>query len=106
MDYIYYHLHKSMTIADVAASAALSPNYLNTLFRKDRGQTIQQYIRSRRIEAAKNMLRYSDYSVTEIASFLAFSTPSHFIRVFREAVGMTPKDYQARSFRKHEKWKR
>lgn len=104
MDYIYYHLHEKISLEGVGNAAGLSPNYLNTLFKKEKGVTIQQYIRVRRIEAAKNMLLYSDYTETEIAEFLAFSSASHFIKVFREAVGMTPRIYQQRNFRKHQRW--
>ena len=104
MDYIYYNLHTKLTLEDIASVAEVSPNYLNFLFKKEKGITIQKYIRSRRIEAAKNMLQYSDYKETEISEILAFSGPSHFIKVFREEVGMTPKEYRAKNYRKHSRW--
>ena len=104
VDFIYYHLHERLLLTDIADAAGLSPNYLNALFKKETGLTVQRYIRAQRLTAAKNMLRYSDYTETEIAGFLAFSSTSHFIRVFREETGMTPRAYQKRSFRKHERW--
>ena len=104
MDYIYYHLHEKITLQDLADAVGLTPNYLAALFKKEKGMTVQQYIRSRRIEAAKNMLVYSDYSATEISAFLAFSSTSHFIRIFREETGMTPRQYQQKNFRRHTKW--
>lgn len=103
-DYIYYHLHSPISINELADTVALSPNYLSTLFKKEKGVTIQQYIRLRRIDAAKNMLLYSKYSVTETAEFLAFNSASHFIRIFKNETGMTPKEYQTRFFRRHAKW--
>lgn len=104
MDYIYYHLHTKITLEDVGNAASLSPNYLNSLFKKEKGMTIQQYIRTRRIEAAKNMILYSDYTETEVAEFLAFSSSSHYIKIFREDVGLTPRQYRQKNFRKHRKW--
>lgn len=104
MDYIYYHLHEKITLQTLADAVGLTPNYLASLFKKEKGVTVQQYIRSRRIEAAKNMLLYSDYSATEISAFLSFSSTSHFIRIFREETGMTPKQYQQKNFRRHTKW--
>lgn len=104
MDYIYYHLHEKITLQALANAVGLTPNYLAALFKKEKGMTVQQYIRSRRIEAAKNMLLYSDYSATEISAFLAFSSTSHFIRIFREETGMTPRQYQQKNFRRHTKW--
>ena len=104
IDYIYYHLHTKIRLAEVGAAVGVSPNHLNVLFKREKGLTIQQYIRSKRIEAAKNMLLYSDRTEAEIAEFLAFSSVSHFIRTFREAVGMTPRQYMRRNFRRHGKW--
>lgn len=46
-------------------------------------------------EVAKNLLRYSDYPVADIASHLSFSSQSHFIQRFRGLVGMTPKKFRA-----------
>lgn len=47
-----------------------------------------------KIELAKNLLQYSDYSMIDIANRLSFSSQSHFIQQFRELVGMTPKKYR------------
>ena len=52
------------------------------------------YIRSQKIDMAKNLLRFSDYSMIDIANRLSFSSQSHFIQQFREVVGMTPKKYR------------
>ena len=105
MDYIYYHLHEKICLDDVAQASGVSPNYLNSLFSKEKGISIQKYICSKRIEAAKNMLLYSEYSETEISEFLAFSSPSHFIRVFRKYTGMTPRQYAKRYYRTHNRWR-
>ena len=47
-----------------------------------------------KIEVAKKLLQYSDYSMIDIANRLSFSSQSHFIQQFREIVGMTPKKYK------------
>ena len=43
---------------------------------------------------AKNMLRYSEYPLSDIANRLSFSSQSHFIQQFKEQTGMTPKKYR------------
>ena len=58
------------------------------------GVSVSAYIRNRKIDMAKNLLRFSDASMIEIANRLAFSSQSHFIQQFREVVGMTPKKYR------------
>ena len=51
------------------------------------------------MEAAQNMLRFSDYTCAEISAILAFSSQSHFNRVFRAQTGYTPKEFRNRFFR-------
>lgn len=99
MEYIYNHLHETLRTEDLAHQAGLNRSYLSTLFKKETGQTVSGYILSKRIEAAKNMLKFSDYSYAEIASTLAFSSQSHFIRVFKAQTGCTPREFRNQYFR-------
>jgi len=99
MDYVFDHLHSPIAIEELANYVHLNPNYLSTLFKKEVGVPIAFYIRGKRIEAAKNMLIYSDYSSIDICNYLAFSSHSHFISVFKKQVGMTPRDYRSKYFR-------
>ena len=69
-------------------------SYFSALFKRETGVGVAKYILSKRIEAAKNMLRLSEIPYAEIAAILAFSSQSHFSRVFREKVGMTPREYR------------
>ena len=78
---------------------ALSPNYLSQLFKKELGLTVADYVLELRMEAAKNMLRFSSFPYDEIASILAFSSQSHFIQVFKRATGITPKAYRTMAYR-------
>lgn len=99
IDYIYEHLHETIRTGDLAARTGLNRSYLSTLFKKETGQPVSAYILSKRMEAAQNMLRFSDYSYAEIAATLAFSSQSHFIRLFRSQTGYTPKEFRNRFFR-------
>ena len=94
MDYIDYHLHERITVKALAQQVGLSPSYLSVLFKAETGTGVSDYITGRKIETARNMLRYSDYSYSEISAILAFSSQSHFTKVFRVRVGMTPKQYR------------
>lgn len=94
LDYIYDHLHEPIQVRTLAELTGLSPSYLSSLFKSEMGQSISEYIMSKKIEAARNMLRYTDYSSAEISSVLNFSSQSHFIRAFKRYVGETPKRYR------------
>ena len=99
MDYIDTHLHMKISTSDLAGLVDLNRSYLSTLFKKETGNTIAEYILIRRIETAKQMLIYSEFSASQISEILSFSSQSHFIRHFRSFVGMTPREYVKLHFR-------
>ena len=99
IDYIYNHLHETILVDTLAKLVELNRSYLSTLFKKETKMTISAYILSKRIEAAQNMLRFSDYTYAEISATLAFSSQSHFNRVFRSQTGYTPKEFRNKFFR-------
>lgn len=94
IDYIYHHLHEPIRIKDLAGQTGLNESYLSTLFKKETGKSVSSYILSKRMEAAENMLKFSDYTYAEISSILAFSSQSHFARTFKQHTGYTPKKYR------------
>lgn len=93
-EYIYSHIKERITIEDLADEFGVSAGYLSRLFKKQTGVSVSAYIREQKIGIAKNLLRFSDYSMIDIANRLSFSSQSHFIQQFRESVGMTPKKYR------------
>jgi len=99
LDYIYDNLHTKISLGQLANKVGLSETYLSKLFHKEVGSTICGYIIKKRIEAAENMLKFSDYSSTEISNYLCFSSESHFIHVFKKITGYTPKHYREQFFR-------
>ncbi len=98
--FIFQNLHSDIVIGDIGMQVGVAPAYLSTLFRKTEGITIQQYIRKQKIRMAENMLRYSDYDVKSIASYLAFCSQSHFGKVFKDETGLTPLKYREKFGRK------
>jgi len=94
IDYIYIHQHEPIHLDDLAALTGLNASYLSTLFKKETGLTVSKYILSKKMEEARNLLTYSEYSYSEIASILAFSSQSHFTKVFKTETGYTPREYR------------
>ncbi len=96
-DYICEHLGDDLKVIELAAIAQVSPYYFIRLFRKSIGQTPHQYILQQRIEKAKYLLQHQQISVSEIAAMVGFCDQSHLTKYFRRIVGVTPKQYQAKS---------
>ncbi len=100
IDYIYDHLHTRITLNQLAAHVHLSPSYLSRTFKAETGISISEYIQNKKLETAKNMLEFSDYSISEIAAILAYPSHSYFSDIFRKSTQMTPQAYRTIRFRK------
>ena len=93
-DFIFSHLHDRITLEDLAAEADCNPNYLSQLFKECEGISISGYILQEKINRAKNLLIYSDYSYIEIATYLGFSSQSHLRTQFKKHTGYTLRQYR------------
>ena len=95
LDYIYDHLHTRITLDKLAEHVGVNASYLSRVFREEMGVPVSRYVRLKKIETAKNMLMYSDFTASEIAAILAFPTQSYFSEVFKKETGQTPGDFKA-----------
>jgi AraC-like DNA-binding protein len=93
-DYIYDHLHESLTLEMLARKEGLNPSYLSKLFAREMGMGVKDYIINAKINTAKNILRYSQFPILDISISLGYSSQSAFTAAFRKATGMTPKKYR------------
>jgi AraC-like DNA-binding protein len=82
------------TVKYLADAVNLSPGYLGDLLKKETGLNAQEHIHHFIIEAAKNILLYSNQSISEIAFQLGFEYPQYFSRLFKQKTGTTPLEYR------------
>jgi len=95
----YFSSEKPQTIGLPSVSYCadelnLSAKYFGDLIKKETGQTAQEYIQMKVIEAAKERIFSSDKTVNEIAFELGFKYPQHFSRLFKQRIGQTPNEYR------------
>jgi AraC-like DNA-binding protein len=74
--------------------AGMSPSHFSRIFRKVVGMSYQEFVNSKRITKAKDLLRTSPQSITEIAVYLGFADPTGFGRIFKKLTGHTPSAYR------------
>ena len=86
-----------ITIEDLSREVALSPYYLIRTFKDAYHQTPHQYLVGRRIARAKELLRNSDLSVTEICVAVGFESLGSFSTLFRNVAGLSPSAYRNNS---------
>ncbi|MCQ2521229.1 MAG: AraC family transcriptional regulator [Lachnospiraceae bacterium] len=99
VDYIDEHLHQKIKVEDLANLEKISVSHLSREFKKEMGITILAYIRDRKLETARNMLLYSEYTPGEISAIFAFADQSYFTEQFREKYKMSPLKYRNKYFR-------
>ncbi|MDD6279982.1 MAG: AraC family transcriptional regulator [Oscillospiraceae bacterium] len=90
IDYIYDHLQEKLTVRMAAQYLQIDPTYLSKLFSKEVGISFREFIINARVNAAKKMIVYSDFSYLEISLSLGFSSQSAFTSTFKKITGMTP----------------
>ncbi len=93
-NYIQHHMSETVTVEKIAKELYLSRPYLSRRFKAETGESLTDYILREKIEEAKRLLCYSEKPLTTISSYLGFSSPSHFSRVFRKYVLSTPREYR------------
>jgi AraC-like DNA-binding protein len=84
-----------LTVADMAAAAMLSPAHFSREFRRAFGETPHQYLLTRRLQRASELLRHTEYGVAEVCMRVGLESVGSFTSSFRRMFKMTPTEYRA-----------
>ena len=93
-NYIHDHLEQDISLSQLSNIGGVSKYYFIKLFKQSTGRTPHQYLIQQRLEQAKQLLKHSNLSITEIALQCGFTSQSHLTKTFRDAIGTTPKAYR------------
>ena len=91
-DYIETNVNRVVRLNEIADMTHASPFYLNRVFREEIGVPPYTYLLQTRIKKSIELLLKTD-SITEAAFTLGFSDQSHFTRLFKKDIGITPKQF-------------
>ena len=101
ISHIQDNLSKDLGLEELARTVNLSSSRLNHLFKTEIGLTIAKYVRSLRMERAKDLLETTFLTVKEIGSECGLNDESHFVQNFKAAYGRTPLRHRQDHHRKH-----
>lgn len=82
------------TVAYCADQLHLSANYFGDLIKKETGRSAQEYILSKTMEVAKDLLADRSRSISDIAYTLGYQYPQYFSKAFKRVVGASPNEYR------------
>lgn len=84
---------EQITVASIAESINLTPTYLCVLFKKETGETINDFITHTRLEYAKKLLCDPTVKSHDVCFKVGYLSPSYFSRLFKVCTGMTPGEF-------------
>lgn len=85
---------KALSLNQIALGISISPAYLSTLFKMEKGVSITRYINEYRIEQACRLLRSGPVRISQVADQTGYADRVYFAKTFRKITGMTPKEYR------------
>ncbi|MBN9521634.1 helix-turn-helix transcriptional regulator [bacterium] len=95
IEFVEEHLDAGPSLDEMAAIAGVSPFHFARQFKRATGMPPHQYVITRRVERAKQMLQVrGNQSLAEVALHVGFSDQSQFTRHFKRLVGVTPGQFR------------
>lgn len=84
-----------LSLNALAKETSVSPNYFSSLFKKETGLPLTQYVNNKRMEYAKHLLKTTSLQVQTIAQHTGILDLHYFCRLFKSVTGKTPSEYRA-----------
>ena len=92
--YILDHIGDvNLNINDISSQLFLSPTYINRIFKKEKGVSINQWILKKRMELAIYLMKTTSHSAITIAEQVGYLNYPYFSTVFKKYSGLPPAQY-------------
>ena len=92
--YIESDLAGDLSLRALAELQNINASYLSTLFHKETGKTITEFVNEKRMELASRLLRTTQLQIQTVAQHCGMSDVNYFSKIFKKFYGATPKQYR------------
>lgn len=100
--YINENYSKNLHLEDLSRKFYFNPNYLCMLFRRKLDTTFSEYIKSVRMNRAKELFENGNITVSEVSGLVGYRDYSYFHKTFTAYFGITPAQYKKKATKKKE----
>lgn len=94
LDYIKEGFNEDLSLDEVASHVYLNPAYFSRLFKQETGENFSNYLIKLRMMEAIDIMKRSNYKISEICLKVGYKNSKYFSRVFKNYTGCTPSQYQ------------
>lgn len=92
--YIYAHFGEELSADRLGELVYLAPSYLSSVFKKETGQNLSKFVKTVRMEKARQMLAGSMQKIVDISTACGYPNVSYFCSSFREYFGISPQKFR------------
>jgi YesN/AraC family two-component response regulator len=92
--FIHNRINETLTLTLIAQALSVSKGYLSTLFKKETGKTLTQFIKEARIKHAVRLLRTTNLQVQTISQHCGIFDVQYFTKQFKQITGKSPSQYR------------
>ena len=93
IEHIHVNMAKKITLEEIGKITFFSPVYCDSVFKRDMGRSIIDYLLEERINESKKLLVEGSMSLSDISESVGFDDYNYFSRVFKRRTGYTPREY-------------
>jgi len=94
IEFIKQNYWRRINLETIARRSYLSPNYFCEVFKAETGVTFTEYLIKVRLRKAKELLRTTDLTISEISDRVGYESIHYFSRLFKEREGISPREYR------------
>jgi AraC-like DNA-binding protein len=94
LTFLRSNLYRPLSLAEMAGQAGLSESHFSRVFKAQTGHAPLDYFILLKMQHASALLAVTDLHVKEVAAAVGYSDPYYFSRLFKQVIGVSPRDYR------------